>query len=312
MFVECVEGEKDGVRKTESLGVAAALPLGHSSGLATHRRLLFPINTAHLHHRFELYDTDSYVKLSMSTNPLTITIAKSLNTGLRLVGINAVALTAFWIFSWLIACVLTIIYRPWESTTPLHYRDFQRLKQPWELAGSTVGVILLVIYLMRYSYVSRVVATRSSLYPYYIANMELIVSSRSFEFSREPTVAELIAVEDENINEDLQPSLNEEPLIPPNEHLPPGPNEHPLYQQPLPLFNEEPLLPLPNIGQQELRWSAQALGELPTVPGYDGDAVFRTKQRTTPRHGKTSALRHGQPHVKKHGQILVSGQDRTP
>ena len=73
------------------------------------------------------------------------------------------------------------------------------------------------------------------------------------------------------------------------------------------IVDPEPCLPLPDIGQQELRWSTQVLAQLPAVPGYDGDAVFRTKQRTTPRHGKTSALRHGQPHVKKHGQILVSG-----
>ena len=106
-----------------------------------------------------------YVKLSMSANFSTTTIAKSLKTGLRLVGIIAFALTASWIFNWLIACVLTIIYRPWESTPPLHYRDFQRWKQPWELAGSAVGGILVMIYLMRSSYVSRVVATQSSLCP---------------------------------------------------------------------------------------------------------------------------------------------------
>ena len=62
---------------------------------------------------------------------------------------------------------------------------------------------------------------------------------------------------------------------------------------------DDELLPLPDIGQQELRWSEQVLAQLRAVSDYDNDTVFHAEQ-TASRRGEAPALHHGQPRVPRH------------
>ena len=74
---------------------------------------------------------------------------------------------------------------------------------------------------------------------------------------------------------------------------------------------DDELLPLPNTGQQVLRWSEQILAQLRAVSDFDTHPVFHAEQ-TAPRRGEAPALHHRQPRVPRHDQVPVSSHNGAP
>ena len=92
----------------------------------------------------------------------------------------ALALHVF--LNWIIACSITVLIRPWQSSALWDPRNFQEWKVPWELAASACVWMLIIGYLILYSYVSTLVSARSSIHPYYFANIRLIMNLEVSDF----------------------------------------------------------------------------------------------------------------------------------
>ena len=84
------------------------------------------------------------------------------------------ALTLQSIFEWLIACLVTILFRPWRTWD---YRVFHKSMAPFEFYGS----ILMTSFVL-YLYVATLVSARCSTHPHYIANMRLIKKLEAIDF----------------------------------------------------------------------------------------------------------------------------------
>ena len=78
------------------------------------------------------------------------------------------------IFEWLIACLITMLFRPWRTWD---YRIFHSSMAPFEFHGS----ILMTCFVL-YLYVIKSVSARCSTHPPYIENMRLIIHLEAIEF----------------------------------------------------------------------------------------------------------------------------------